>query len=69
MLNKKKDLVLQIIMKYVNENVEKLNLTQDYLLLLNTGIDTIVEPALELVILTSLKKLKIKKSLLSCLKL
>jgi hypothetical protein len=68
-VEEKKNLVLQIIMKYVNENVDKLKLTQDYLLLLNTGIDTIVEPALELVILTSLKKLKLKKSIMSCLKL
>ena len=68
-VEEKKDIVLQIIMKYVNENLEKLNLTENYLLLLNQGIDTIIEPTLELVILTSLKKLKLKKSIMSCLKL
>ena len=63
----KKDLILKLIMKHVDENVKNLGLTEEYLQLLNMGIDTIVEPALELAILTSLKKLKLKKSILSCL--
>lgn len=67
-IEEKKEICLKLIEKLIDREVSKLDISSSNKVLLQDGIDTIIEPIIELAILTALNKIKLKDSCLSCLK-
>jgi hypothetical protein len=67
-IEEKKEICLKLIEKLIDREVNKLDISSSNKVLLQDGIDTIIEPIIELALLTALNKIKLKDSCLSCLK-
>jgi len=66
-IEEKKEICLKLIEKLIEKEVNKLDISSSNRVLLQDGIDTIIEPIIELTLLTTLNKIKLKESCLSCL--
>lgn len=66
-IEEKKEICLKLIEKLIEKEVNKLDISSSNRVLLQDGIDTIIEPIIELTLLTALNKIKLKDSCLSCL--
>ena len=66
-IEEKKEICLKLIEKLIEKEVNKLDISSSNRVLLQDGIDTIIEPIIELALLTALNKIKLKDSCLSCL--
>ena len=67
-IEEKKEICLKLIEKLIEKEVNKLDISSSNKVLLQDGIDTIIEPIIELALLTAFNKIKLKDSCLSCLK-
>jgi len=67
-IEEKKEICLKLIEKLIEREVNKLDISSSNKVLLQDGIDTIIEPIIELALLTALNKIKLKESCLSCLR-
>jgi hypothetical protein len=67
-IEEKKEICLKLIEKLIEKEVNKLDISSSNRVLLQDGIDTIIEPIIELTLLTTLNKIKLKESCLSCLR-
>jgi len=67
-IEEKKEICLKLIEKLIEKEVNKLDISSSNRVLLQDGIDTIIEPIIELALLTALNKIKLKESCLSCLR-
>ena len=65
-IEEKKEICLKLIEKLIEKEVNKLDISSSNRVLLQDGIDTIIEPIIELALLTALNKIKLKDSCLSC---
>ena len=69
-VEEKKNICFQIIEKFIEDEVKKLEVTPEMKLVVQEGVDTIIEPIIELSLITLFQKcnlLSLKKRL-SCLK-
>lgn len=64
----KKDICFKIVEKFIEEEIEKLEISTEMKLLAQHGVDTIIEPIIELSILTLFQKTNALLKLCSCLK-
>lgn len=65
-IEEKKEICLKLIEKLIEKEINKLDISSSNRVLLQDGIDTIIEPIIELALLTALNKIKLKDSCLSC---
>lgn len=63
----RKDICFKLIEKLIEKEVNKLQLDTESKDMVQLGIDTIVEPIIELALLSLLKKIKLTESCLKCL--
>ena len=66
-LEERKDICFKLIEKLIEKEVNKLQLDTESKDMVTLGIDTIVEPIIELALLSLLKKIKLTESCLKCL--
>jgi hypothetical protein len=66
-LDEKKEICFKLIEKLIEEQIGKLSLDETSLASVQLGIDTIVEPIIELALLTILKKIQLTEKCLKCL--
>lgn len=68
-LEERKDICFKLIEKLIEKEIENLDLDDNSNQLLQSGIDTIIEPIIELALLAALKKIQLRESCLKCLKM
>ena len=67
-LEKKKDICFKIVEKYIETEIKNLDITEEMKQLAQNGVDTIIEPLIEVTILSLLQKSKWLEKLCPCLK-
>ena len=67
-LDDKKNICFKIVEKYIENEIENLNITQEMKTLAQNGVDTIIEPIIEVAIINLLQKNKCLEKLFPCLK-
>tara|TARA_B100000123_G_C25717442_1_gene422831 strand:+ start:417 stop:848 length:432 start_codon:yes stop_codon:yes gene_type:complete len=67
-IDEKKDFCFKLIEKLIEKEVSDLEISEEQKNLLKLGIDTIIEPLIEMTILTAFKKINYKQSCFSCSK-
>ena len=65
-IDEKKDFCFKLIEKLIEKEVENLEISEEQKKMLTLGIDTVIEPLIELTILTAFKKIQYKKSCFKC---
>ena len=67
-IEEKKDISFKLIEKLIEKEIHNLDISVNNRAIIQTGIDTIIEPIIELALLTAFKKIQLKDSCVSCLK-
>ena len=67
-IEEKKDICFGMVEKLIENQIKKLDITPEMKQLAQVGVDTIIEPIIELSILTMLQKTKFLNKLFPCLK-
>ena len=67
-VEEKKDICFRIVEKLIENQIKKLDITTEMKELAQVGVDTIIEPIIELSILTILQKAKFLHKIFPCLK-
>ena len=63
----KKEICFKLVEKLIEEQIENLGLDETSQLAVQLGVDTVLEPIIELAILTTLKKIKFAEKCFKCL--
>ena len=63
----KKEICFKLVEKFIEEEIKKLNISPELKLLAQTGVDTIIEPLIELSIISFLQKRNALLKLCPCL--
>ena len=67
-LEDKKNICFKIVEKYIEDEIKNLNITTEMKHLVQHGVDTIIEPIIEVTIISLLQKTKCLEKLIPCLK-
>ena len=67
-LEQKKDICFKIVEKYIEKEIKNLDITEEMKQIAQHGVDTIIEPIIEVTIMSLLQKGKWLEKLCACLK-
>ena len=67
-LDDKKNICFKIVEKYIEDEIKNLNISKEMKQLAQNGVDTIIEPIIEVTIISLLQKTKCLERLFPCLR-